>query len=347
MKYINFKSFTNKQINKIELKLKKRKLTSYPVAIHLEPTIKCNSNCMMCNRQLIRKEEVLKGDYLSWDTFNKVKPFFSTAEEVLFGGFGEPLLHKDIIPMIMEIKKHNPYLYFYTNGISLTPEISKELILAGIDEICISFGGATEETYQKIRGVPMFPIVKNIEKLSELKKTLGKNKPKISFAIVVMKSIFEELVDIVDLAKDIGVTKMEMANIVIQDENLQDESPWRHKIEYEQIMKEFIQKARSYNMGLLLFELNEYTDICQHIFSSMTITWDGFILSCPQERFITGNLAEESIGDIWNNKNYLMLREKYYQEGLKKLCPNCFAWKNDEQAYLHPNKNSRIFAEEI
>lgn len=347
MKYVSLKSFLNKQINKVELRLKKRRLSSYPIAVYLEPTLKCNSNCMMCNRQVVRKEEVLQGDYLSWDTFNKIKPFFSTAEEVLFGGFGEPLLHKDFIPMAKEIKKYNPYLYFYTNGLFLTPEIAKELILTGVDEVCISFGGATEDTYRKIRGVPMAPIVENIRKLNEFKKSLSSSKPKISFVIVAMKSIFEELVDIVDIAKDVGATKMEIANIVIQDENLLDESPWRHRDEYERIMEEFIKKANSYNMELLLFNLNKSTESCKHIFCSITITWNGIILSCPQERFIMGSINEESIVDVWNNESYLKLRDRYYREGLNKVCPNCFAWKNDDQAYLHPNKNSRIFAEKV
>lgn len=347
MRYVNFRSFLNKQINKVELKLKRERLNSYPTTVYLEPTLRCNSNCMMCNRQVVRKEEVLQGDYLSWDTFNKVKPFFSTAEEVLFGGFGEPLLHKDFIPMTKEIKKYNPYLYFYTNGLSLTPEIAKELILTKVDEVCISFGGATEDTYQKIRGVPMAPIVENIRKFNELKKSLGSSKPKISLAIVVMRSIFKELVDIVDIAKDIGVTKMEMANIVTQDENLLDESPWRHRDEYERIRAEFTKKANSYNMELLLFNLNETTESCRHIFCSIIITWDGLILSCPQERFIMGNINKENITDAWNNESYLILRNSYYREGLNKICPNCFAWKNDAQAYLHPNKNSRAFAEKI
>ncbi|MFH1449878.1 MAG: radical SAM protein [bacterium] len=337
----------NKQINKLELRLRRRKLYAYPKAIYLEPTTKCNSNCVMCNRQLIRKEEVLKGGFLSWDIFNKTRPFLSMAEVVLFGGFGEPLLHSDFIPMAKEIKKYHPYLYFYTNGLLLTPEISKELILMGADEVCISFGGAREETYQYIRGISMAPIVENIKKLNELKKSLGSNKPKISLALVVMKSMFPELLEVVDLAKDMGINKIELANIVVQDPRLQDESSWLHQEECQHLMEDFRKRVCSYGLELLQFNLKESIETCQHIFSSLTITWDGFILSCPQERFILGSLENDQLAKIWNNEKYYKLRDRYYREGISKLCPNCFSWKNDASAFLYPNKNSRAFAEKI
>jgi radical SAM protein with 4Fe4S-binding SPASM domain len=217
----------------------------------------------------------------------------------------------------------------------------------GFDEVCISFGGATEETYQKIRGVPMAPIVENIKYLNSLKRSLNKKKPKLSFAIVAMKSIFNDLLDILDIARDIGVEKIEMANIVVQDERLIDESPWLHKEEYLSIMDEFKKKAERYNIELQLFKLENCLEECFHLFSSITITWDGLILSCPMERFIIGNLNEYDIKSIWNHKNYLKLRDRYLKEGLESLCKNCFTWNNSKEAYLYPNKNSRLYAEVI
>lgn len=102
----NIKTLFRRTLNYIEIKLKRSRLISKPLFVGIEPTLQCNSNCIMCNRQFNRKEDKLANGFLSWDTFNKVKPFFKYAEAVCFGGFGESLLHPDYLPMLyMKLKK--------------------------------------------------------------------------------------------------------------------------------------------------------------------------------------------------------------------------------------------------
>src|SRR6185369_520148 len=150
MFYVNAKSFVNKLVNRAEIKLGRSRLLSRPVELTMEPTLECNSNCVMCNRNFSRQEVKQTKGFLSWDVFNKVRPFFPTAERVLFGGFGEPLMHPHYLEMLKEIKKSGPFVYVFTNGILLNEMVGKELVDAGMDMICVSMGGATKETYHKI-----------------------------------------------------------------------------------------------------------------------------------------------------------------------------------------------------
>ena len=89
MYFVNKRSFANKILNRLEMKAKRIRMLSRPVELTLEPTLKCNSNCLMCNRNFSRAETKQAEGFLSWATFRKVQPFFQTAERVLFGGFGK------------------------------------------------------------------------------------------------------------------------------------------------------------------------------------------------------------------------------------------------------------------
>ena len=68
-------------------------------------------------------------------------------------GTSEPLLDKKLALRIKKIKEVSPdtFVFFITNGLLLTSEISQELGEAKLDAITISFDGAKKETYQKIR----------------------------------------------------------------------------------------------------------------------------------------------------------------------------------------------------
>lgn len=85
-------------------------------------------------------------------------------------------------------------------------EVVKNFVDIGIDMICISMGGSTRQTYQKIRGVDGFDqVVQNIKKINEYKILKNKKTPVLSFNVVAMNSLMPELVSLVRLAHGIGV----------------------------------------------------------------------------------------------------------------------------------------------
>lgn len=105
MFYVNSVSFLNKLVNRLEIKLKRTRLISRPVSVIIEPTVKCNSNCIMCNRNFHRPDTKQENGMLSKDTLEKVKTFIRTAERIMFGGGGEPFLHPEYTSLLREIKK--------------------------------------------------------------------------------------------------------------------------------------------------------------------------------------------------------------------------------------------------
>ena len=348
MQYKNFLSFSNKIINHMEIQLKRTRLISKPVELIIKPTLKCNSNCVMCNRNFNRMRDRNAEGFLTWDIFYKISPFFKYAGNVIFSGFGEPLLHPEFSSMLSEIKKHNIFVYFYTNGSLMNEELGKRLVDIGTDMVCISMGGATKETYMKIRGIDAFEsVVNNIMALTAYKKKTKQIKPLISFNIVAMNSILPELEALVDLAKKIGVERISMPNLVVQGEAMYKESIWHDVKKAEAIFKKAKILAAKHSIQFVppLLEIKKFD--CKDLFRTMMIAWDGKVLSCAMEHFIIGDLKKDTIGCIWNSAGMIKLRRDYYKRGLENLCPNCACWDNRPETFLSPWLNSREYAKRV
>jgi len=346
MEFITPLSFANKLINHFEIKLHRRKLISRPVEITLEPTLKCNSNCLMCNRNFSRKETKQSEGFLSWEVFNRIRPAFKFAERVEFSGFGEGLLHPEYLEMLKEIKKSGPYVHCFTNGVLLSEEMGQGLVNAGMDRIGISIGGATRETYRKIRGIDAFEtVVDNIRRLNAYKQKAGKNTPELSFNVVAMTSLLGEINSLLELAADLGVSDISMPNLVVQGGIVRDESLWLHKEKALPVFQAAGELARRMGISFHPPDLDVGRSDCNAFYRRTYITWDGKVLSCPLERYVLGDILQKPFPRIWNGRGLRKLREHYHRSGLEYTCPKCSCWNNCPDVFLSPSENSREYAE--
>ena len=65
---------------------------------------------------------------------------------------GEPLLHPDLPEMIRFAKSIGvPSVEINTNAVALTPELSRELLATGLDEVVFSLDGSDAAGYEAIR----------------------------------------------------------------------------------------------------------------------------------------------------------------------------------------------------
>ena len=335
-------------INRFEISLKKSHLISRPVEVMLEPTAQCNSNCIMCTKRYFREKDQPPLGFLSWEIFWKVRPFFKFARRVLFSGFGEPFLHPEFINMLNQIKRYNTFVYCFTNGLLMNEEMGRALVNSGMDMINISFGGATKETYEKIRGIDGFDtVINNLQYITEYKNKAGKIKPLLSFNVVAMNSIMPELEQLLLLAKKIGVQHFAMPNLIVQSEPMKEESIWGNKEKTDKAFRRARALAAELNINFTYPSLDITKRDCLDLFRKMFITWDGLVLSCAQERYIIGDLQKNKITSIWNSDNMLKLRRKYYKNGLDSICPGCPCFDNRPDTFLNSRINSRMFAQRI
>jgi molybdenum cofactor biosynthesis enzyme MoaA len=100
------------------------------------------------------------------------------CSDVHLHNFGEPLLDKHIAQRVQYAKKKGlKRVTIFSNGSLLTACQANELMDAGLDEIKISFDGATEEEFERIRlGLKFDKVAANIKELAIAKLIMPPNR---------------------------------------------------------------------------------------------------------------------------------------------------------------------------
>lgn len=141
----------------------------FPPIVRIETTNACNARCIICphrnlKRAIVRMEEGLYRRLID-------ESASAGCREVHLHNFGEPLLDKQIEDRVSYAKQKGiRKVKIFCNGSLLTPDRAKGLIHAGLDEIKISFDGATQEEFERIRPPLKFDtVVENITQLVKLR----------------------------------------------------------------------------------------------------------------------------------------------------------------------------------
>ena len=124
-------------------------LTNKPLVVSFELTSSCNANCMHCDKGGIRRGETPLSPEEIGDIYRELRPV-----AVQLSG-GEPLLRKDVLDVVREIKEWNgnPYVILVSNGHLLRPELYQRLRKAGVDQFSLSLD-FPDERHDEFRAVP-------------------------------------------------------------------------------------------------------------------------------------------------------------------------------------------------
>ncbi|WP_456474645.1 radical SAM/SPASM domain-containing protein [Candidatus Pyrohabitans sp.] len=179
-------------------------------AFQIEPTSRCNLRCRMCPRSRFAREWST-GD-LAIELFRRISRDFHLARHVHLQGWGEPLLHKQIVEMVSTAKEQGCSVGITTNATLLESDLAEELVKAGLDIAGISIAGATEKTHASIRvGSSLEEVVEGIGNLVEARQNPGK--PRIVLSFMMTTQSIGELPQAVKLASELGVDELVATNL--------------------------------------------------------------------------------------------------------------------------------------
>ncbi len=145
---------------------------SFPRTIRVECTNACNAACTICpHRQMKRPVSVMPPDLYGRIVRECAD---NGCREIHLHNFGEPLLDHGLEERIRLAKDAGiGKVKIFSNGALLTEERSRRLIEAGLDEIAISFDGATREEFERIRQPLKFDaVVANLHALVRLRNAM-------------------------------------------------------------------------------------------------------------------------------------------------------------------------------
>src|SRR3954454_14874551 len=169
-----------------------------PVEAYFEVANRCNSKCATCPLTFSPQEAARQ---LSLEEFQSLVDQLPDLRRAVLQGVGEPLLNRDLAPMIRHLKERDIYTVFNTNAALLTRRRQVELVESGLDELRVSLDGSTPETYLKVRGIDVFErVLANVAEMVRTRAELGATTPRISIWMTAMRETLHELPDLVDLA---------------------------------------------------------------------------------------------------------------------------------------------------
>lgn len=302
---------------KILLNYKRGKtfLSSLPIRLWLEIASVCNLKCIMCLNR------ALAGDKKGLMDFGLFRKIIDEAKDYVYDVYlhhrGEPLLHPEFPQMIEYAEKSGLKVKFHTNGTLMKPDLSRKILRAGPDLVSFSVDGFTKETYEKIRVNANFDeTMDNISRFLRYKKELGLRKP----YTIIEEIEFPELKNPAD------------------EENRKKFSEHFRRLGLDEIIFKKLYNWAGY-LAVSEFEshspnkpaLSEVEGVrgersyttCTFLWYSATIFWNGTVSPCPQDyygKIKLGNVNEKPLKEIWNDNEYVSLRQQILSD-VEKLSP--------------------------
>jgi sulfatase maturation enzyme AslB (radical SAM superfamily)/Flp pilus assembly protein TadD len=180
----------NTLFNCAEILLGKTKLQSFPQILHIEPTSKCNFDCVMCSKHN-------NGFELSNSQKDELKEMIPYACAITYTG-GEPLLYPHIMELVKTAAQAGLVQTFITNASLLTEKIIKDFARWGVT-LAVSIDAPEKEIYEDIRRGGKFEIlIKNLELIKKYKALFPHFVTELDF--VVMEKNYRYIEQMMDFA---------------------------------------------------------------------------------------------------------------------------------------------------
>jgi MoaA/NifB/PqqE/SkfB family radical SAM enzyme len=316
--------------------------------IYVEPTNRCNLNCVTCIRHSWNEPF---GD-MDWSVYKALidgLASFPGAKTIAFAGLGEPLLHEQFPEMVRLAHGRGLRTEMTSNAMLLTPSLAERLIEAGLDQFTVSIDGASGEAYVAIRpGAFLEEIKTNVRTFHRQSEEMRAIPVRIGIEFVAMKRNIQELPAIQEIADQIRASFILVTNLLpytaeLQDEILYSLSPTSYEgqgwtsnplwilpqMDWSRETQEPLSTImrRRANLSFLDINLNQRNNYCPFVQTgSLAVAWHGGVSPCPAllhsytcylrgwkkffRRCEYGHLSEESLREIWSKPEYVSFRER-------------------------------------
>ncbi len=174
-----------------------------PQTIVFDPYHRCNANCMHCwvHTPSVKHPQEFLDRKFDFDIFKGIIDDAADmqVDGIILQGDGEPLIYDKFRPMLRYASRKGLGILFFTNGIMLNEETAREVIDLGVNEIYCSFPAGSAKVYHEIcTNQPeetFYTITENMRKLMEIRRTQGKQKPRLIATHVIHNMNYDNLID--------------------------------------------------------------------------------------------------------------------------------------------------------
>jgi MoaA/NifB/PqqE/SkfB family radical SAM enzyme len=300
-----------------------------PSELNLYVTTVCNLKCWFCRRNY---HEPMQAGHLTPVMIDEVMEKFPSIKAVCFAGFGEPLLNPHCCELVWKAKKRGLFVGLITNGVLLKKRLP-DLVEAGPDYVSISLNAPNAKAYEKMSGVDCFEQV-----CEGIRLLIGEGITKVGLSCVVTKTNYQDLPEFLEVAKNLGVSFIDLSNVLPHFTDKYDDSKfWELVItdEDSEIIEAINQYVRGPGGNLVRtrpqpISRTQCPRACRSPFIQVGVDGHGNLSGCrrvvgPSPEY--GHLST-SPGD-WYSGEFKKLRdEKTSGTEMRDLCRMCFGnWR--------------------
>jgi radical SAM protein with 4Fe4S-binding SPASM domain len=281
--------------------------------------------------------------HLSIDTLKDILSWMPFIKDISLLGLGEPLMNPEILNMLSLIKSRNIACRIATNGM-LLDRIDMERLLNSLEECIISFDAVTKTIFEEIRrGSDFDKVIQNVKDMVNIrdrKKILSK----ISLHTVITKNNLKEVLDIPEIAVELGVDKVRFVMAVQYTQWSVVSSQWSenpeprpqipdpkiliHDTELErELMNTLSERCKRYNLRFSFTSSEKKFHTCWWPKGGIFVTYDGFITPCclrmDPSVYNFGNIFKDSVDKILSGEKYQGFRRDFREGRVSEICSNC------------------------
>lgn len=279
----------------------KKERPLYPTAVFVEPTNRCNLRCPICPHDKMTRPRGLMDPALFRKLVDEIQ---GRTSVVILHFMGESLIHPQIADFVSYAHENKLFVQLSSNGTLLTPELSRSLFRAGLDQLSIDFDGETPEEYETIRQNASFEKV-----LNNIRSAIGEKQ-----AAGEKNSIILQIITLPGQRGDL------LGHLSPAD------------------LKSLQVRRKFFNDSFAVGRPTVHGRPCFHLWNDMTIAWDGTVALCCVDYDCAralGQIGMSSVHDIWNGAPLRELRKKHLARNYEGL-PLCATCSLPEQAHFNP-----------
>lgn len=310
-------------------------LNYLPIKLDVEPASRCNFRCTMC--QVSDWPKGRRAGDQSLEDFKQLIDSQYGLFEIKIQGLGEPLLAGDaFFEMIRYARSKHIWVRTTTNGSLLhLKDNYKKLIDSGINEVQISFDGASKETYEKIRRGSKFEhVVRNCKLINEYCNS--RNLMRMRMWVLVQKYNVHEFFNFIPLAHEMGFKRLTYSlnvlgwgldNWIAENRSITVEDAITPEIAHEAI-----ERGRQVGLEVTFwnvtsrFSTKSPERLCPWPFERAFVSSDQRIVPCC----MISNPDVFELGDArdfktqWHGEAYQEFRRAHLEGRLPKICKTCY-----------------------
>ncbi|MBI5393172.1 radical SAM protein [Candidatus Woesearchaeota archaeon] len=299
-----------------------------PSYVQFEITNECNLACKMCPREVLG----VKFINMDFEMFKRLVDKLEGVTMVSLTGWGEPLVHPNLIEMIKYCKFKGIITKFTTNGVLFTPALLQGIFDAKLDEITFSIDSIAIDPKNEWGHLNKVALKYIQQILTQRKDHNGF--PKLTLQVMLQKGRAKDIFDVIEWGSQKGADKINIGRLNLSfDPNLvrpsleeeqhildtAEELGEKHKIQIDCIQggigagftRKVYKATKKY--------LHKGGKHCLKTYDYCYVNVHGKITPCCLlPNYAVGDFNTVSLKEIWNSEKF-----NHFRANEEKICGSC------------------------